>query len=435
MLGDTVAGLGASLVTGVSELLASLSGGNEFVQGALTLWLLSVVTWVSRGVPSALWEFVKRHSVTSMSINNGGWEEQRAMNRLMSALQDRMSHRFSRSLSISIDPYSGGQSLVAGYGLHYFWHRGRLFWLTKDKLESSGSERQKEEVTIRTFGRSHEPFRRLLADFSPPADETMTRKTYTMAADGDWKVYAKSMRRPLDSLAIDAHVRDSLVTEIEHFLSNREWYLSRGLSWKLVYLLHGQPGTGKTSIATMLADHFGKHLCRVNLATCSDGLLEAGLANLPKDVFVSIDDFDCATALHSRSAPTDMAPKGGDSIAELSMLTLSGFLGVMDGIVPLDGAVIFMTTNHLEKIDPAVYRPGRVDRVIELPPVSGETIADWAARMYPDQDFRDVRFRPSLACNLSQCLKESSQDGRRFKQLLLERGVATPAVSKLRETA
>ncbi len=42
-------------------------------------------------------------------------------------------------------------------------------------------------------------------------------------------------------------------------------------------------------------------------------------------------------------------------------LSFSGFLNALDGVVSSEGRIIFMTTNHIERLDPALMRPGRVD--------------------------------------------------------------------------
>lgn len=44
-----------------------------------------------------------------------------------------------------------------------------------------------------------------------------------------------------------------------------------------------------------------------------------------------------------------------------SSVTFSGFLNALDGVASGEERIIFMTTNHLEKLDPALIRPGRVD--------------------------------------------------------------------------
>ena len=45
----------------------------------------------------------------------------------------------------------------------------------------------------------------------------------------------------------------------------------------------------------------------------------------------------------------------------LNRLTLSGLLNAIDGVTSSEGRIVFMTTNYVDKLDPALIRPGRVD--------------------------------------------------------------------------
>jgi ATP-dependent 26S proteasome regulatory subunit len=63
-------------------------------------------------------------------------------------------------------------------------------------------------------------------------------------------------------------------------------------------------------------------------------------------------------------------------------LTLEYVLNMFDGIVEQHDAIIVFTTNHLEEIDPAVIRPGRVDYILELKEATKETITEMLAHRY-----------------------------------------------------
>jgi len=58
--------------------------------------------------------------------------------------------------------------------------------------------------------------------------------------------------------------------------------------------------------------------------------------------------------------------KGKRETTQDTGVTLSGLLNALDGVSSREGRVLFLTTNHLERLDPALIRPGRVDRKIEL---------------------------------------------------------------------
>ena len=63
---------------------------------------------------------------------------------------------------------------------------------------------------------------------------------------------------------------------------------------------------------------------------------------------------------------------------DLDKLNLSGLLNVLDGVVDTPGRVVVMTTNHPEKLDPALIRPGRINKRIHLGFVDAETLLQMA---------------------------------------------------------
>jgi chaperone BCS1 len=63
-------------------------------------------------------------------------------------------------------------------------------------------------------------------------------------------------------------------------------------------------------------------------------------------------------------------------------LTLDCVLNVMDGIIELHGAMVIFTTNHLEKIDPAFTRPGRIDKIVHLGHASVNMIREMVTYKY-----------------------------------------------------
>jgi chaperone BCS1 len=58
--------------------------------------------------------------------------------------------------------------------------------------------------------------------------------------------------------------------------------------------------------------------------------------------------------------------KGDDSLSDVNTLSLSGLLNALDGVAAAEGRILFATTNHLERLDPALSRPGRMDVWVEF---------------------------------------------------------------------
>jgi len=78
-------------------------------------------------------------------------------------------------------------------------------------------------------------------------------------------------------------------------------------------------------------------------------------------------------------------------------MTLSGLLNALDGVSSWEGRVLFLTTNHPDRVDPALIRPGWVDLKLEL----GHAVPDQARRLFP-WFYQD--------CGLSSCALESLAD-------------------------
>lgn len=57
----------------------------------------------------------------------------------------------------------------------------------------------------------------------------------------------------MSSVILDRGIMPNLVKDMEHFLSNPNWYIDRGIPYRRGYLLFGPPGSGKTSAIMALA--------------------------------------------------------------------------------------------------------------------------------------------------------------------------------------
>jgi chaperone BCS1 len=77
-------------------------------------------------------------------------------------------------------------------------------------------------------------------------------------------------------------------------------------------------------------------------------------------------------------------------------LTLEYVLNILDGIVEMHDAIIVFTTNHIEEIDPAVIRPGRVDYMLELKNATAETIEEMIKYKYKLTDEEMLKYKDKI---------------------------------------
>ncbi|CAG8540518.1 4035_t:CDS:1 [Paraglomus brasilianum] len=195
-----------------------------------------------------------------------------------------------------------------------------------------------------------------------------------------YRVQALSSNRGLDTVALDKKEEELLRQEIEAFTTDKDFYMRIGMPYRRGILLTGKPGTGKTSLVNAISSQLSRDLYYVNLKNItSDNELSATFSSVPANQIVVLEDVDAQSkVIHKRSkrsSDSDLAimsitagPKEKDKpkIDGLSLFSLSTFLGCLDGHIIAEGIIIIMTTNHVEYLDPAVIRPGRMDLRLEL---------------------------------------------------------------------
>lgn len=379
------------MIDAVISYINELSQGNQMVAGAMTLAASGMVGFLFTKMPSKIFDLIKKQVVTELVLNNTDWNKNQTFLKLSEFLHKLTTESGSRTLILDSGWVDGKDiiGLSIGYGKHFFFYRGKFMWLNRIKLDSSGSERMKEELTISVLGRSHDIFKELVKDNTPESDDNLLVVS-TFSTD-QWKVKTKIPKRGLSSLALDAEVREIFTKELSYFINNKSTYEKLGLPYKLTMVLHGEPGSGKTSIIRGLASDYNMNICTLSLSGMTDTSFSDALATVPKGSIIVIEDFDSSAAVLKRGNLSKVG-KGipsnysEEDAARFSMLTLSGILNTLDGVASLEGNVIVMTTNCLNKIDPAILRSGRVDRIIELPAISSNAVRSHLEGLYGGLD-------------------------------------------------
>lgn len=134
-------------------------------------------------------------------------------------------------------------------------------------------------------------------------------------------------------------------------------------------MLHGEPGCGKTTTIITVASYFGRDIFYVNLKsiqTNSDLKLVFDHINNSHSGggIIVLEDIDAMTSIVEKRR--SIADGEMESDRKEDTITLEYLLNLLDGTLTYDDSIVIITTNHLENLDPALYRPGRIDNLIEM---------------------------------------------------------------------
>jgi len=210
--------------------------------------------------------------------------------------------------------------------------------------------------------------------------EVFVAQPHEHAEHSHWRGLEPRRTRPLSTVVASSEPGpDILLEDMKAFLGREDWYAQRGVPYRRGYLFHGPPGCGKTSFVTAAA---GKLSCPIYVLNLADPYLsDLGLLKLVTDAqprsILLVEDVDAAfhEVLGKPGAPASGGNAQRDG-AHMGQLTFSGVLNALDGVAGQEGKIVVMTTNHPEKLDPALVRPGRVDMRAEFHCATRPAIAE-----------------------------------------------------------
>ncbi|GMY22225.1 AAA-ATPase At4g25835-like [Fagus crenata] len=179
-----------------------------------------------------------------------------------------------------------------------------------------------------------------------------------------------------ETLALEPDLKKQITEDLTAFANGREFYHRVGRAWKRGYLLHGPPGSGKSSLIAAMANYLCYDVYDLELTKVSDNSeLRALLIQTTNRSIIVIEDIDCTVDLtvdRTTKARTmrkrkEIVTRGCEE-EESGRVTLSGLLNFTDGLWSCCGEerIIVFTTNYRDNVDPALVRCGRMDMHVSL---------------------------------------------------------------------
>lgn len=365
---------------------------NQLLASGLVLGLVGTLVAALRNVPQKLLVLIKDQVSIGAEIRDEGVFAAYA-EWLAAQPYGARCRRFSATLSSG-----NGAPLVfaPGRGHHVFRYQGRVFWLERSKEEAPPIEGAKalgrEYMMLRVWGRNPEPVRAMLDGAVEFARSRREGKCVVYANDGwgRWDECGISDGRPLPSVILRAGLREEIVADVEMFRASSGRYRELGIPHRRVYLFHGPPRTGKSSIIAAIASHLSAPMYILSLSAprMTDDHLLTMMRSTAPGACILIEDVDAAWT--KRVA--------GDGTA--SAVTFSGLLNAIDGVGAQQGRAIFMTTNHRERLEPALLE--RVDMDREITYCDHDQLRRMFLRFFPEEpalasQFADLRRGEEIA--------------------------------------
>ncbi|POR37340.1 Putative mitochondrial chaperone BCS1-B [Tolypocladium paradoxum] len=296
-------------------------------------------------------------------------------------------------------------------GTHFFWYKGYPVMFERHlnrEQANMQSASEREELSLSCLGRNPRLLKELLLEARQLHMKKDERKTLIYRGNLDetcWQRCMSRLNRPFSTVILNERVKQELLDDAADYLNpmTRRWYANRGIPYRRGYLLHGPPGTGKSSLSLALAGYFRMKIYIVSLSSASatEENITTLFNELPMRCIVLLEDIDSAGLTHTRD-DASAASGSQDALAPLprpriprtrataasvgGRLSLSGLLNILDGVASQEGRILIMTTNHIEKLDKALIRPGRVDMIIRFGLADEDMVASIFRAIYAPYD-------------------------------------------------
>jgi chaperone BCS1 len=284
--------------------------------------------------------------------------------------------------------------------MHYVF-QGTHFWAKRYRRESTEG-RITESIHLTYYSFRSDPLRQLVLEarrLYKAYHEAVVKRVaiYRLDQRGFWKNPKYTAKRSLDTLHLPGSLKKDISNDARDFFSpaGRQRYAQRSIPYRRGYCFFGRPGNGKSSICKVLASEFCEVIFILDLGSPhldDDKFLQA-MNSLPSRCVVLIEDIDAAFVKREDISVLSQPTEGtvGDQMAtRKSGISFSSLLNALDGVDAVEGRLLCITTNHVERCDEALLRQGRIDQMFEIKNAAHDQAEEFFIRWFTPPNLIDA---------------------------------------------
>lgn len=259
------------------------------------------------------------------------------------------------------------------------------------------------DLNVYVFGKEAYKVAKIIKDFQKD-DEI---HCYKISAKRDENsnpevFYDALIGRDKDTVFLNNNIKKQITDHIDKFFSNKDVYDKRNLNYKTGILFYGEPGTGKSTLANMIATMYNCDMVLINMSEFSKLNIEFLTTTINADdktYVVVLEDIDCVIG-DRESEDEDLENKKN----------VNKLLQFLDSTSSPSNVIFVATTNHIEKLDSAILRDGRFDLIINITDIDEHSAIDMCksfglsgtdiADLLVDNMSEDKRINPAKLQNL-----------------------------------
>jgi chaperone BCS1 len=322
------------------DRIMTVFNSNPYFHAGAGLYVMGMLAFFGRYASRVVVTGLKRRYVVSMETTN----RDASYSWMMEWLASHPTFSFQQMSIITSDVVIHANEEISARCTfapcpnvpHVLVHQGwPMLVQRKRQMDRAQGADVLEVIELYTLGRNGNVMQQIVRDAQKLAASRDAEKTVIYHnTGGRWTRHQDARQsRPLSSVVLDGNTRETLVDDVKLFLSSKDYYHSLGVPYRRGYLLHGPPGCGKSSLVMAIAGELRLAICVLSLSNrnIDDESLNSLLNSAPQRSIILLEDIDRAFTNDCR-------------------VTMSGVLNALDGVSAQEGKIVFMTTNHVERL-------------------------------------------------------------------------------------